>query len=139
MEKQIWVIPNTAPYLRENFINVNWNCTDKSLEIEIEENEAFQAYKWLSNLSIEDNLVVCIYKTDSEILQMIFTGLKLKDHFFPLMNEFVEKFSHNVEIEYEKMEIKPLSHSNLKDVKSNMTSGFDEEWQKTDLLMATND
>ena len=136
----IWVIPEAAPYLRRYFKQVQWDCVNKLLQIEVQETNKLCAYKWFTNLTLESTLTTCIFNQQVEMPRLKFSGLRLTAHNcgWDLFDDSVDEsrsMTHFITISYDKMEIGFEKEKTIC-VKSNEDQTlYDEEWCKTDHKM----
>ncbi len=138
----IWVIPEAAPYLRQYFKRVQWDCVSNLLQIEIQETNKLCAYKWFANLTIESSLITCLFDNQIEMPKLKFSGLRLIAHncnwdLFDDTVDHARTMTHFITISYDKMEI-GFKKENENCVKSNEEELYDEEWNKTDHELLTN-
>lgn len=150
------LIPKYMPSL-SHFSNVSWNCQEKTLEFNMQENARFDAYNWFSginkrvlesqkssfvDLEQDSLLLVIMDESQKEVVSIKFRCLSLCDHNCYFSNEcsFGQNLSnclmHFVRLKYSDSEVIPPAHIEddydykiiTPDRKNELV---DEEWQES--------
>lgn len=143
------LIPKFMPFLTQ-FVNVSWNCQEKTLEFNIAETPKFDAYTWFGGINKralesqkssfididQDSLIlVLLDQSEKEVVKIKFIGLSLVDHNCYFFNEFDghdKPLTHFVRISYSDNEVIPVEDDfDLKLSPAKKNELVDEEWQES--------
>lgn len=82
--QQFYMIPVKKPYLRSLIYSFNWHSKENMIRLQMKETNRLHSYKWFSNLSEDESLVLVLLGDDNENyadnIKIEFTNLSLATH-----------------------------------------------------------
>lgn len=131
---KFYAIPTSKPYLRGFIRSFEWNKTNSSIKMLIDETPTMGTYEWFSHLTNESITLVLYDNLDQEMGRLVFDNIGLTNHRCVLENYVSENYEdvdpvftplqHEVELWF-----KSVKHLRPEDVVCQETAANDEEWK----------